>query len=87
MLVLPLSARELVVSREGTVLRAACGDEGPPLASLPEGQAVTLRFSFAGADERCYSVRAEIDGRTMNGYVEREALEGIEAVEQSRRDV
>ncbi|MEZ5362659.1 MAG: hypothetical protein R2748_10080 [Bryobacterales bacterium] len=86
-LALPLSARDLVVSREGVALRAACGADAAPLASLPEGQAVTLRFSFAGADARCYSVRTEIDGQTVNGYVERDALEGIEAVEQQRREV
>jgi hypothetical protein len=67
-------------------LRSQCGESGPALASLPEGQTVTLRFSLAGADSRCYSIRAEVDGMTYSGYVERDALQGIEELEQQRRE-
>ena len=82
----PAFASDLVVSREGEPLRSQCGENGAVLAKLPEGQAVTLRFSVAGADTRCYSVRAEVNGASFSGYMEREALEGIESLEQRRRE-
>jgi hypothetical protein len=82
----PLAARDLAVAREGVSLQARCGEAGPGLAALPEGHTVSLRFSIAGADTRCYSVRTEVDGEQLSGYIERDALAGIETVEQERRD-
>jgi hypothetical protein len=52
---------------------------------LPQGQVVTLRYSFAGADARCYAVRTELNGAQLSGYLDRDALQGIETVEQQRR--
>ncbi len=80
----PALARELVVASEGASLRASCGAPAA-LATLPEGHRVTLRFSFAGADARCYSVRTELDGAQLTGYVDRAALAGLETLEQERR--
>ena len=77
-------ARDLIVAQEGAQLQARCGQAGA-LASLPKGHVVTLRFSLAGADTRCYSVRTELDGATISGYVERDALAGIDTLEQERR--
>ena len=84
--VIPAAARDLVVSRDGARLLAQCGEAGAVLATLPEGHAVTLRYSLAGADARCYSVRTEINGDQLSGYMDRDALEGIETVEQQRRE-
>ena len=82
----PCLARDLVVARDGVSLRSECSDAGALLASLPEGHVVTLRFAIAGADTRCYSVRAEVDGSTYAGYVEREDLAGIDEIEQRRKE-
>lgn len=80
----PALGRELVVARDGVELQRSCGAPGA-VTALPKGQVVTLRYSFAGADTRCYSVRTEVDGNPVNGYVDRDALAGIESIEQERR--
>ncbi len=81
-----LSATELVITQDRTPLLAACGG-GTELARLPEGQPVRLRFALAGADNRCYSVAAEVDGQRLNGYVRRKALEGLDEFEETRREL
>jgi tetratricopeptide (TPR) repeat protein len=79
-----VSAAELVINQNDTPLLAQCGG-GNELAQLPEGQPVRLRFALAGSDNRCYSVSAEVRGEVLNGYVWRQALEGLEEFEKTRR--
>jgi hypothetical protein len=81
-----LEAANLVIAQDHTPLLAACGG-GAELAQLPEGQPVRLRFALAGADNRCYSVSAEIGGESVNGYVWRKSLEGLEEFEETRREL
>jgi hypothetical protein len=81
-----LAAAELVINQDHTPLLAQCGG-GAELAQLPEGQPVRLRFALAGADNRCYSVSAEVAGQPLNGYVLRKALDGLEEFEEKRREL
>jgi hypothetical protein len=80
-----LPAADLVINHN-TPLLAECGG-GAELAQLPQGQAVRLRFALAGADNRCYSVSADVAGQQLNGYVWRKALEGLDEFEQKRREL
>jgi hypothetical protein len=81
-----LQAADLVINQDNTPLLAQCSG-GAPLAQLPEGQAVKLRFALAAADNRCYSVSADVDGQRVHGYVRRTALEGLEEFEEERREI
>ena len=81
-----LEAKELVVKKDQANLLANCSDGASRVAQLPQGLKVRLRFAIAGSDSPCYSVSAELDGRSVRGYVSKDALEGIEAFEQSRRE-
>lgn len=80
------AAPELVVARDHTPVLLECGDASSPVGLLDQGQTVRLRFALAGTDSRCYSIAAEVDGRSVTGYVSRDALIGIEELERERRD-
>lgn len=80
------AVKDLVVSQDGAALTAKCGDGAAPLAELPEGQVVTLRFSLAGADNRCYSVSTVVGGRAVRGFVAKDAVSGAEDFEAARRE-
>ena len=75
-----------MIKQDNTPLLAQCGG-GTELGQLAEGQTVRLRFALAGADNRCYSISAEVAGQPLNGYVWRKALEGIEEFEEKRREL
>jgi hypothetical protein len=79
-------AKDLVVAQDNAVLLADCVEGAAQVAELAKGQAVRLRFALAGSSNRCYSVSAEVDGRTVSGYVAREALTGLDEFEQTRKD-
>jgi thiol-disulfide isomerase/thioredoxin len=80
------AVKDLVVSQDGAALTVKCGDGSTPVAELPEGQIVRLRFSLAGADNRCYSVSTIVDGRAVRGFVVKEAVSGAEDFEAARRE-
>jgi tetratricopeptide (TPR) repeat protein len=80
-----LRGADLVVKEDQTPLFSACGGSAA-VGHLAQGQVIRLRFALAGSDTRCYSVAAEIDGQAVNGYVLRQALEGIEEFEETRRE-
>lgn len=82
----PADAKELVVTAESTTLLGRCGDDGNPVAELPRGSAVRLRFALAGADARCYSVSSEVDGRRVAGYVAKADVAGLEQLEEELRN-
>lgn len=86
LLVAPLCSAELAVASDDTPLLAECADASNVVAKLSEGQRVRLRFAIAGASNRCYSVAAEVDGQAVAGYVDKQALKGLEEFEQVRRD-
>jgi thiol-disulfide isomerase/thioredoxin len=80
------AVKDLVVSQDGAALTVKCGDSAAPVAELPEGQMVTLRFSLAGADNRCYSVSTIVDGRAVRGFVAKDAVTGADDFEAARRE-
>ena len=81
-----VQAKDLVVGQDNAILLSDCVDGAAQVAQLVKGQTVRLRFALAGSSSRCYSVSAEVDGRTVNGYVAREALTGLDEFEQTRKD-
>lgn len=77
---------ELVVGPAGAALLTRCGAPSSELTQLAAGSLVKLRFSLAGTDRPCYSVMARHDGTVVQGYVAKEALEGLKAYEDDRRE-
>ncbi|WP_321472148.1 SH3 domain-containing protein [uncultured Paludibaculum sp.] len=70
-----LLASDPVVHAGGAVLRSACSTDADPVARLPEGAAVQVRFSISGDAGTCYKVTS--GGQT--GYVLASDLEGLES--------
>ena len=81
-----LEAKELVVKKDQANLLANCAEGASRVAQLPQGHKVRLRFAISGSDSPCYSVSAEVDGRSVRGYVSKDALEGLESFERARRE-
>ena len=85
LVVAPSFAEELTVKADQTPLRAACGEAGEPIAVLPAGKKVRLRFVLSASPSPCYAVTADVEGRHLKGFVSREGVDGIEPFERSRR--
>ncbi len=87
-LLVPATARpaNLTVTADEAVLRAQCADDAAEVAALPRGHIVSLRFSLAGADSGCYSVSADVDGRKVQGFLPKDAVDGADEFEEARRD-
>jgi thiol-disulfide isomerase/thioredoxin len=77
---------DLVVSSEQAMLRTQCADGAAEVAALPKGQMVSLRFSLAGADSGCYSVSTDLEGRKVQGFLPKEAVDGADEFEEARRE-
>jgi thiol-disulfide isomerase/thioredoxin len=77
---------DLTVASERAALRSQCADDAAQVAELPKGQIVSLRFSLAGADSRCYSVSADVDGRKVQGFLPKDAVDGADEFEEARRE-
>ena len=45
-----------------------------------------MRFAIAGADNRCYSVSTQVDGRPVSGYVSKADVAGLEEFDRSLRE-
>ena len=81
----PSFGAELTVKADQTSLRVACGQAGESIAVLPAGKKVRLRFALSASASPCYSVTADVDGRSLKGFISREAVDGFEGFERSRR--
>lgn len=68
-----------------SIVRAGCGSDEKPLATLTAGQTVEIRSALSGSSGTCYKVVAQKDGATVQGYVEARAVKG-ESFDQARRD-
>ncbi len=79
-----LFAAAASVRSEGAVLRLSCAADAERVAVLAAGQAVEIRFALNG-DLSCYKVAAEIDGRTLTGYVLANELADLGTFERARR--
>jgi tetratricopeptide (TPR) repeat protein len=81
----PSLAKDAVVNMEDVPLLSSCEAGASVTAVLPEGQKVRLRFALAGAAAGCYSVSAEVDGGTVEGYVRKPQISGLEEFEKARQ--
>ena len=73
------------VKTDHTPLRAGCSPDDVPIATLPAGAALTIRFALSG-ESVCYKVTAESAGNTVEGYLPASAIDGIEDFDKNRRE-
>ncbi len=75
----------LTVREDGTQLRSGCSAYASVVATLPAGANLKIRFAMSGEAVPCYKVSAEIDGRSVDGYLPATAMDGLEAFDKSRK--
>jgi hypothetical protein len=75
----------MAVREPDTALLSHCSG-GTELVRLEPGHPVRLRFALAGADQNCYAVAVNVEGKVVHGYISRAALGGVEEFEQKRRE-
>lgn len=73
------------VKTDHTPLRAGCSPDDEPVATLPAGAALTIRFALSGESVPCYKVTAESEGKTFEGYLPASAIDGLEDFDKARQ--
>jgi hypothetical protein len=73
------------VKTDRTPLRAGCSPDDEPVATLPAGAALTIRFALSG-ESVCYKVTAESGGQIVEGYLPASAIDGVEDFDNNRRE-
>src|SRR5947199_5711722 len=76
-------ASVLAVQQDQTALRDGCSAEDHVVAMLPAGIALQVHYAIADGSN-CFSVSAQVDGKTVQGYVPESALTGVDAFERER---
>jgi hypothetical protein len=74
----------LSVKEDQAALRAACDAGSPVVATLTAGSPLTVRYVLMG-DTPCYKVTVDLRGTQIEGYLPATAIEGLEALDKSRR--
>ena len=74
-----------VIKEDGAQLVTSCGRRAELVEQLPAGTRLKIRSSMAGQGDTCYRVTAEVDGRTLRGYVSGSAIGDLSDFEQARR--
>jgi hypothetical protein len=75
-----------VVKDDRTPLRAGCYADSEVLGTLSQGSPVTIRYALSGESVPCYKVAVELAGKTVEGYLSADKLEGLDEFDSARRD-
>src|SRR5579863_6352395 len=75
----------LTVNDGGALLRSGCSADSTVLASLPAGASLKLRYAMSGESTPCYKVSAEMDGRSVDGYLPASSIDGLETFDKARK--
>jgi thiol-disulfide isomerase/thioredoxin len=73
------------VREDETPLRERCDPQAPEMVRLPKGTPVKLRIALAAPSTSCAAVTVEVGGQQWKGYLDKSALEGLETLEEQRR--
>jgi hypothetical protein len=74
------------VKTDHAQLRTGCYPDSDPVAAVQKGQPLTIRYSLAGAADPCYKVAVEQSGKTVEGYLEGSAIDGVDEFDKGVRD-
>jgi hypothetical protein len=80
MLVLAIS-----VKQADTPLKSSCAGDASAVAALPAGTPLKLRYALSGESAPCYKVSAELNGKTLDGYLPASAIDGLDTFDKDRR--
>jgi hypothetical protein len=83
---LSLVLMALTVKEDHTSLRTGCAVDSDVVASLPGGAPLTIRYALSGQSTPCYKVAVQADGKTVEGYLAADAIEGLDEFEKGRRE-
>jgi hypothetical protein len=73
------------VKQDNSVLRAGCDPDTTPVASLPAGVPLKLRYVLMG-ETPCYKVMAEVGGKQLEGYLPAASIDGLDTFDKGRRE-
>lgn len=79
----PILLLVAVTIRAPATLRSACDPASEAVSALPAGEAVEIKFAFAGTG--CYKISTTVDGRTLAGYVDGKDLAGVDQFDRNRQ--
>ena len=74
------------VKEDRAPLRAGCTADAEVVATLPGAAPLTIRYALAGGNTPCYKVAAEVDGKTVEGYLPARLIQGLDEFENGRRE-
>jgi tetratricopeptide (TPR) repeat protein len=75
-----------MLAAEGAVVRTGCEAGDRAVARLQGGESVEVRFAVTGETGTCYKVAVRRPEGTIEGYIPRETVMGVEAFERQRRN-
>jgi hypothetical protein len=82
-LILLAAAGCLFAEGAGYRIYSGCDEHEDVLAEIQKDTPLTVRFSIAGGSV-CYSVTANVGGKTVHGYVLDRALNAVESFDKAR---
>jgi len=88
LLILPLLGVALpaqTIREDDTPLRERCEAAAPVMARLKQGTPVKLRLTVAAPSSACASVTVELEGQKLQGYLNKDALDGLDSFDEERR--
>jgi len=77
--------RAAVIKTDNTRVRAGCAEDSGVRVTVPAGAPATIRSMLSGEGVPCYKVAVTVDGKTIEGYVNADAIGGREEFDRSRR--
>jgi hypothetical protein len=77
------AAGSLFAEGAGYRIYSACDENADVSAEIQKDTPLTVQFSIAGSSA-CYSVTANIGGKTVHGYVLDSAVDAVQAFDKAR---
>ncbi|HEY2842128.1 MAG TPA: hypothetical protein VGJ09_00700 [Bryobacteraceae bacterium] len=84
-LLLSLFLLALTVKEDHALLKSACGSGDDAVVTLRAGAPVAIRFGLSADGGPCYKVSAQVNGKTVEGYLPASAIDGLEEYDSKRR--
>lgn len=88
LLILPLLGVALpaqTIREDDTPLRERCEATAPVMARLQRGTPAKLRLTVAAPSSACAAVTVDLEGQKLQGYLDKDALDGLDGFDEERR--
>ena len=74
------------VNQAGASLRESCDAGSQVVTFLGSGASLKLIYSVSGQAVPCYKVSAEINGKTVSGYLSATSMDGLDSFDKGRKE-